>query len=61
MSGFGKYIWKDGRSYEGQYLTDKKHGYGVYKWPDGRTYAGYWKEGKQHGLGEFAIKTKNGI
>ena len=41
-----EYVWKDGRSYEGQYLFDKKHGYGIYKWPDGRVYAGYWKEGK---------------
>ena len=46
MNGFGSYVWKDGRSYEGQYLFDKKHGYGIYRWPDGRVYSGNWKKGK---------------
>jgi len=46
MEGFGKYTWKDGRSYQGEYLNDKKEGYGVYLWADGRKYEGYWKNGK---------------
>jgi hypothetical protein len=36
MHGFGIYSWKDGRSYEGNYLMDKKEGYGTYTWADGR-------------------------
>jgi hypothetical protein len=46
MHGYGKYWWKDGRRYEGQYLNDKKHGYGIYYWTDGRRYEGNWFEGK---------------
>ena len=30
----------DGRSYEGEYIDDKKHGYGVFIWGDGRKYDG---------------------
>ena len=29
MNGKGIYLWKDGRSYNGEYLNDKKHGYGM--------------------------------
>jgi hypothetical protein len=34
MEGIGVYTWKDGRSYEGEYSDDKKHGYGIYTWVD---------------------------
>jgi len=53
MHGVGRYVWADGKQYEGLYKDDKKHGYGIYKWPDGRKYIGFWKEGKQHGLAEY--------
>jgi len=42
MHGKGRYTWKDGRAYEGEYVDDKKHGFGVYTWPDGRRYEGEW-------------------
>ena len=61
MHGYGKYIWSDGKSYEGQYLDDKKHGYGVYSWPDGRVYKGYWEGGKQNGLGEYHVKAQSTV
>ena len=61
MHGFGKYIWKDNKQYEGQYVDDKKHGYGIYTWPDGRIYKGYWKDGKQHGLAEYQLKASSGL
>lgn len=32
MHGKGKYSWKDGRFYDGEYFEDKKQGYGVYRW-----------------------------
>ena len=32
MHGKGKYSWKDGRFYEGEYFEDKKQGYGTYRW-----------------------------
>lgn len=59
MEGQGKYIWPNGKKYEGQYKNDKKEGYGIYTWPDGRQYSGMWKNGKQDGVGRF--KGKNGI
>ena len=42
----GFYQWADGRSYEGQYVDDKKQGSGKYTWPDGRYYDGDWQDGK---------------
>jgi len=32
MDGYGVFYWPDGRSYEGEYLNDKKHGKGLFKW-----------------------------
>ena len=46
MDGKGTYTWPDGRSYEGEYKNDKKHGTGTYKWADGRVYVGGWDSGK---------------
>ena len=45
--------WPDGRSYEGQYLEDKKHGIGTFTWPDGRKYVGGWKDCNHHGTALF--------
>jgi hypothetical protein len=64
LHGKGRYTWEDGRSYEGQYIDDKKEGYGVYIWPDGRKYEGMWANGKQHGEGKFFNtkgKSKKGL
>ena len=36
MNGKGTHTWPDGRSYDGEYLEDKKHGFGIFIWPDGR-------------------------
>lgn len=49
MAGWGNFTWPDGKSYEGSYYKDKKHGFGTFKWPNGRKYAGKWENGKQHG------------
>lgn len=59
-SGYGRYVWNDGKSYEGQYLDDKKHGFGEYKLPDGRTYRGGYQEDKQHGLATYTIMNASG-
>lgn len=57
------FTWEDGKSYEGEYVDDKKEGYGVFIWPDGKKYEGYWKDGKQEGEGTFTSKgkTRKGI
>ena len=54
MHGFGKFIFADGKMYEGYYKNDKKHGFGVFTWsgsPTQRRYEGWWTEGKQDGYG----------
>ena len=34
----GTYIWKDGRSFKGEWLNNQMHGKGEYLWQDGRSY-----------------------
>ena len=46
MHGVGKFTWKDGKTYYGEYKNDLKDGWGIFTWPDGRRYEGEWKEGK---------------
>lgn len=46
-TGFGVYVFVDGRSYEGRYEDDEQNGYGVYWDPQGRIIAaGYWENGQ---------------
>lgn len=46
-------MWPDGRTYEGEYQDDRKHGFGIYTWPDKRQYTGQWEYGLQHGQGIY--------
>ena len=46
MHGSGLLKWRDGRSYFGEFLEDKKQGFGIFIWPDGRKYIGNWDKGK---------------
>jgi hypothetical protein len=46
MHGRGLFKWPDGRTYEGEYISDKKEGHGIFLWPDNRKYDGYWMRGK---------------
>jgi len=32
MDGKGVFVWPDGRSYNGEYKEDKKHGRGLFAW-----------------------------
>ena len=38
--GKGKFTWKDGSSYKGDFHENNLHGYGLYKWGDERQYNG---------------------
>ena len=40
--GQGECVWKDGKSYKGEYADDKKNGYGVFTWASGKRYEGFW-------------------
>jgi hypothetical protein len=49
----GVFHWKDGSSYEGDYVDNFIQGYGVYRWEDGREYTGEWQKNRMHGKGYF--------
>jgi len=51
MHGYGRLVWPNGRSYEGEFENDIKNGKGTYQWADGQVYTGEWHNGKQHGQG----------
>ena len=46
-------VWSDGRKYDGEYVSGRKHGYGLFLWPDGRRYTGEWYDGRRHGKGTY--------
>ena len=54
--GQGKYTWKNGDMYEGEYKDDKKHGQGKRTWNDGDVYEGEWKNGMYDGQGKYTWK-----
>jgi hypothetical protein len=58
MHGFGKFVFHDGKKYEGFYKNDKKDGFGVFHWLDGRRYEGWWFDGKQEGYGIMVDPSK---
>lgn len=46
MHGEGKYHYKDGRIYEGNFVMDRKDGEGKMYFPDGTIIRGIWDKGK---------------
>jgi hypothetical protein len=56
MNGYGIFLWKDGRSYKGEYKEDKKQNFGVYYGNEGKKYEGNWEEGSQKNLGRYTKK-----
>ena len=51
----GKFMWKNGNYYQGDFYNDIFHGYGIYKWGNERTYEGNWKDGKMDGKGKLTL------
>ena len=52
----GKFMWKNGHYYLGDFHEDLFHGYGVYNWGQDRTYEGQWINGKMEGKGKLKLK-----
>ena len=48
MHGFGRFVWPDGKTYEGCYEDDQKHGKGIFNWPNGKQYDGIGRSNKMH-------------
>ena len=44
MPGFGKYIWPDGKTYEGEWQLNKMRGKGVLTMKDGTRYEGVFNQ-----------------
>ena len=49
MNGFGKYIFSDGKKYEGEYLNDIREGKGKFILTDGKSYEGNFVGGELDG------------
>ena len=49
MNGFGKYIFSDGKKYEGEYLNDNREGKGKLILTDGKSYEGNFVGGELDG------------
>jgi hypothetical protein len=49
--GTGKMTYKNGNSYEGDWVDDYRHGKGVFTWPDGSRYEGNFTSGRMGGEG----------
>ena len=58
-NGEGKAKWSNGRSYEGSFCRNKRHGYGRMMYSDCSLYIGGWKNGKRCGQG--ISTSSNGI
>eukprot|EP00347_Sterkiella_histriomuscorum_P023389 403334820 len=57
--GKGKYTYKNGETFEGNYLEDLKHGYGLLKQKNGDYYKGNFMRDKRHGQGQqYEAKTQ---
>ena len=53
QEGQGRYQWKDGNHYIGEWKNGEICGKGVFVWTNGNRYDGYWEEGVPKGNGTF--------
>ena len=51
-NGKGKYSFKDGTMYEGEFKDDDYNGKGKLTDADGSVYEGEFKDGREHGKGK---------
>lgn len=49
--GYGRFEWKSGEEYNGNFSAGKMSGYGVFYWKNKRKFIGNWKKGKMDGRG----------
>ena len=51
--GKGVIVYKNGRTYEGEWVSDKRQGRGYERFANGNIYQGEFLEGKAHGKGLY--------
>jgi len=56
MHGKGVLTYKDGRTYDGDFIADKREGNGYLTWANGNWYKGEFRQNAQHGKGVFFSK-----
>jgi hypothetical protein len=54
--GNGRADYKNGNSYEGEWLNGKFDGKGTFTWAKGDVYTGYFKDGHRDGNGKYVFK-----
>ena len=50
-NGYGKWVYTDKTTYEGEWVATKKQGQGVETWPNGYIYKGEFKNSEWSGIG----------
>ena len=50
-NGFGKWVYTDKTTYEGEWVGTKKNGQGIETWPNGYIYKGEFKNSEWSGVG----------
>lgn len=58
VNGFGKFVYDDGNTYEGDFVNSKFEGQGTYTFEDGSYHIGEFKNNKQNGYGKDFDKAK---
>ncbi len=51
INGSGVRTYRDGSTYEGDFVRGVRHGSGVHRWRNGRRYDGHWAADRRHGYG----------
>jgi len=59
IDGFGKAVWSDGASYEGEWRDGRFHGRGLSISASGVRYEGEWRDHQRHGQGKLELT--NGV
>ena len=55
----GKFVYTDGRIYEGGFSDNMFNGQGTFTWTDGALYVGVWKDGTRNGRGKQTYASGN--
>ena len=54
-NGYGKWVYTDKTTYEGEWVSTKKQGQGIETWPNGYIYKGEFKNSVWSGIGTLTF------
>ena len=54
-NGYGKWVYTDKTTYEGEWVDTKKNGQGIETWPNGYIYKGEFKNSVWSGMGTLTF------